>query len=70
MTKILIGCGVFGNIYAGKLNKEKTMWLEGKQDVTDMATTAVAGSLLIKNESFEFEFNGKKHLLTVKEINK
>jgi hypothetical protein len=70
MTKISIGCGVFGNIYAGKLNKEKTMWLDGKQDVTDEATSAVAESLLIKNESFEFEAKGKKYLLTVKEIKK
>lgn len=66
--KINIGCSSFGTVYAGQLNKDKTMWLGEKQDVTDEATIAVAASLLVNNKSFEFEAEGKKYLLTVKKL--
>ena len=39
MAEYHVGCGLFG-IYAGTLNKNKTMWTN-KSDVTDEAITAV-----------------------------
>ena len=40
MAEYHVGCGVFG-IYAGTLNKKKTMW-QNKSDVTDECFGSVA----------------------------
>lgn len=40
MADYHVGCGAFA-IYAGLLNKKKTMWRDGKSDVTDEAINAV-----------------------------
>lgn len=39
MAEYHVGCGAFG-IYAGTLNKQKTMW-QNKSDVTEEARQAV-----------------------------
>lgn len=56
-----------GKIYAGKPLKSG-MWGKTKYDVTDMATSAVADSLLITQEKLVFEQDGKTYELSVKEV--
>ena len=65
MAEYHVGCGVFG-IYAGTLNKNKTMW-QNKSEVTDEAVSAVAQFLLQEDESMVFEYHGKKYRLCVVE---
>lgn len=40
MAEYHVGCGLTA-IYAGRLNKNKTMWLDDKCDVTDEAICSV-----------------------------
>lgn len=65
MAEYHVGCGAFG-IYAGTLNKNKTMW-QNKSEVTDEAVSAVAQFLLQEDESMVFEYHGKKYRLCVVE---
>lgn len=60
-----VGCGITA-IYAGLLNKNKTLWLK-KSDVTNEAITAVAQYCIEHNEALSFECNGKKYILSVSE---
>jgi hypothetical protein len=66
MAEYHIGCGAFG-IYAGRLNKDKTMWLQ-KSDVTDEAISSVAQFLVQQDEKFQFVMNGKKYEMKVSEV--
>ena len=66
MNKFHVGCGIIG-IYAGKLNKEKTMWVN-KSDVTDEAIMAVAQFLLEHEEAMEFNYQGKHYRLAVEPL--
>ena len=66
MAEYHIGCGITA-IYAGTLNKNKTMWVN-KSDVTDEAFNAVAQYCLEHNEEMKFKYNGKHYRLAVSEI--
>ena len=61
-----VGCGAFG-IYAGTLNKAKTLW-QNKSEVTEEAVCAVAEYLLQENKRMRFEKNGKVFELKVQEV--
>ena len=50
MAEYHVGCGAFG-IYAGTLNKQKTMW-QNKSDVTEEARQAV---ILYEKDRLESE---------------
>lgn len=73
MANYHVGCGVFG-IYAGRLNKDKSMWIDGaRTEVTDEAICAVRDYLLMQIEngknSFGYEWtmkDGKTVQLAVK----
>ena len=60
MKNLKLGTGIFGNIYAGKLNKAGDMWLAGKVDVTDMAVRAVIDKLLCTEETIHVTMQGGK----------
>ncbi len=66
MAEYHIGCGITA-IYAGTLNKNKTMWLN-KSDVTDEAFHSVAQYCIEHNEAMNFDYNGKRYRLEVNEI--
>lgn len=63
MAEYHVGCGVAA-IYAGRLNKSKTMWLD-KSDVTDEATSAVALYLLTEEKEMLFKYNNEEYVLRV-----
>lgn len=65
MTEYHVGCGAFG-IYAGILNKNKTMW-KNNSDVTNEALDAVAQYLLQENLVMNFNYRGKRYCLRVEE---
>jgi len=65
MAEYHVGCGLF-EIYAGTLNKSNDTW-KNKSIVTDEAVSAVALFLLEKDESFLFDYEGKKYIMTVTE---
>ena len=65
MPEYHIGCGAFG-IYAGTLNRTKTLW-QNKSEVTNEAICAVAEYLLQENKMVRFEKNGKLFDLKVQE---
>lgn len=67
MSEYHIGCGAFG-IYAGILNKNKTMW-KNKSKVTNEALDAVAQYLLQENMVMNFDYKNKKYCLKVEEVN-
>lgn len=67
MSEYHVGCGAFG-IYAGILNKNKTMW-KNKSDVTNEALDAVAQYLLQENMVMNFDYKDKKYCLKVEEVN-
>lgn len=51
-----VGCGAFG-IYAGRLNKDKSMWIDGaRTEATDEAICAVRDYLLMQIENGENTF--------------
>ena len=64
MAEYHVGCGAFG-IYAGTLNKNKSMWLN-KTDVTHEAICAVAQYLVQEDKGLRFDYQGKTYLLSVK----
>jgi len=66
MAEYHVGCGITA-IYAGTLNKNKTMWVN-KSDVTDEAFDAVAQYCVDHNEEMNFTYNGKRYRLEVNEI--
>lgn len=61
-----VGCGAFG-IYAGTLNRNKTLW-QNKSEVTNEAICAVAEYLLQEDKRMSFEKNGKLFELKVQEV--
>lgn len=67
MTEYHVGCGAF-RIYAGILNKDKTMW-KNKSDVTNEVLDAVAQYLLQENVVMDFNYKNKKYTLKVEEVN-
>lgn len=66
MAEYHVGCGITA-IYAGTLNKNKTMWVN-KSNVTDEAFSAVAQYCVDHNEAMNFDYNGKRYRLEVNEI--
>ena len=68
MTEYHVGCGIFG-IYAGTLNKDKTMW-RNKTDVTDEACKAVAQYLVDNGEMMDFDYNGNRYRMSIGYIGK
>jgi len=67
MRELTIGLSPITNtIFAGTLNKRKTMWMPGKQDVTDQAVMAVAG--YVKKERIIYERAGKTYELKEVEV--
>lgn len=65
MAEYHVGCGVFG-IFAGTLNKSKTMWRQ-KSDVTEEAINSVAYYLLEHSEKVSFTYRAKKYVMMVVE---
>lgn len=65
MTEYHVGCGAFG-IYAGTLNKNKTMW-KNKSEVTNETLEAVAQYLLQEDIVMNFDYKDKKYCLKVEE---
>ena len=55
MAEYHVGCGLAA-IYAGRLNKNKTMWLDGKCDVTDEAICSVRDYLVDRIEDGQNTF--------------
>lgn len=70
MSKLVVGCSpITSEIFAGRLNKEGTMWKGEKHDVTKTAVSAVAQHLLQKDEVMEFVYkDDKKYQLQVVEV--
>ena len=66
MAEYHVGCGWAG-IYAGTLNKNKTMW-NNKSEVTNEAMCAVAQYLMDNNKDFQFEKGGKKYTMHIEEL--
>ena len=67
MSKIRLGISPLTNtIFAGKLNKAETMWLSGKQNVTDDAVMLVVD--YIKKDNVIYERDGKRFQLKEIEI--
>ena len=67
MTEYHVGCGAFG-IYAGILNKDKTMW-KNKSDVTNEALDAVVQYLLQENVVMDFNYKNEIYCLKVEKVN-
>lgn len=63
MANYHVGCGIT-SIFAGTLNKNKTMWLN-KSDVTEEAVCAVAQFLLEHEQTLVFDYQGKHYRLVV-----
>lgn len=66
MANYHVGCGLMG-IYAGTLNKSKSMWVN-KSDVTNEAMEAVAQFLLEHKEAMNFDYRGKRYRLAVEPL--
>lgn len=66
MADYHVGCGITA-IFAGTLNKKKDRWIH-KSDVTDEAFKAVAQYCLEHDEAMNFNYQGKRYRLCVKEI--
>jgi hypothetical protein len=66
-NKTHIGCSpITGEIFAGKLIANGTMWRAGKQNVTNEAFNAVAQSILITDKAMEFTYSdGETYILQV-----
>lgn len=67
MSEYHVGCGAFG-IYAGILNKNKTMW-KNKSEVTNEALDAVAQYLLQENMIMNFDYKNERYCLKVEKVN-
>ncbi len=67
MKKLTIGLlPVTNQIVVGKLNKAGTMWLSGRQDITDDCVKCIS-SILEKN-GIRYEHDGKTYELKEIEI--
>jgi len=67
MTKLRVGVSPLTNtIFAGKLNKDGTMWAGDKHDITDEAVMSVVQ--YIKQERVMYERGGKRYELKEVEI--
>lgn len=66
MAEYHVGCGITA-IYAGTLNKKGDQWLH-KSPVTDETFSAVAQYCLENDEAMEFDYEGKRYRLSVKEV--
>ena len=68
MSDFKVGCSPLSSvIYAGRvLNSGR--WGANKKDVTDSALNAVAQFLIQKNESMEFTYAGRDHVLKVEDL--
>lgn len=68
MAEYHVGIGLLTNtIFAGTLNKNKTLWLH-RSDVTDEAVDAVAAYLIETEQHMTFDYNGKRYKLSVEEV--
>lgn len=68
MAEYHIGLGAFA-IYAGELNRDKTIWLK-KSNVTDEAIRTVA-EFLLQEENFnryQYKIRGKKYEIKIVEV--
>jgi len=64
----ILGKGVLDNIYLGKLNKTKTMWLN-KRDITNNFLQVVLERFYNEDDETIITSNsGKKYVLTCREI--
>lgn len=69
MSEITIGLSPITNrIYVGRLNKAKTMWNKGKQDITDQAVMTVVAYL--HKEKIVYERAGKTYEIKEIEVRK
>lgn len=70
MKDLVLGCSpITATIYAGKLNKAKTMWAGAKQDVTDQCLDAVAEYLMTHPTKFIYKNkDGKDVVLKLVEL--
>jgi len=60
MAKLRVGVSPITNtIFAGRLNKDETMWTGEKHDITDEAVMAVVE--YIKKDKVIYERGGKKY---------
>lgn len=51
MKEITLGSSpIDGTIFAGKLNKQKTMWVGDKQDVTEDAVRSVFEKMMLESK--------------------
>ena len=66
MAEYHVGLGAF-DIYAGTLNKAKTMWVN-KSPVTLEAVEAVAQYLMRDEACMKFTHNGRRYVLKVEEV--
>lgn len=68
MAEYHVGIGLLTNtIFAGTLNKSKTLWLH-RSDVTNEAVDAVAAYLIETEQHMTFSYNGKRYRLKVEEV--
>jgi len=70
MKKLHVGCGAFGNIYAGKILKAG-LWAAGKEDVTMEALVAVAMHVDMHGKPVEIsraDGTGVEYRITVEHI--
>ena len=58
-----VGCGLFG-IYAGRLNKQKNMWVS-KSDVTQEVLNCAFEYLYTNKKEVRCNVNGKKLVMLI-----
>lgn len=63
MAEYHVGTGICA-IYAGTLNKNKTMW-RNKSDVTVECLSASADYLISNKKEFHFEWRGKQYAMRI-----
>ena len=63
MGEYHVGCGAFG-IYAGKLNKNKDMWVS-KSEVTDEVLISAFDYLYGNKKEFIAEVDGKEYVMRI-----
>ncbi len=66
MAEYHVGCGAFA-IYAGTLNKNKTMW-KNKSDVTEEALDSVFTYLYQEEKDFYCRLGEQKYKLTIVKV--
>ena len=63
MTEYHVGCG-FAGIYAGRLNKNKDMWVN-KSDVTDEVLNCAFDYLYTNKKEVRAKVNGKEYAMRI-----